>query len=266
MKHGVSILALALFLCATAVRGDNNTNCLPGCNWPVGEKITYQIYWGLIPVGTAVGWTEWVDFEGRKLLAIRLRTLSNKVIEKIYPVDDTIESLVDPATFLPVRFSKKLSEGTHRYHETTTFDRTNLVANWESKISEKKRAFKIEPDTRDIPSFMFFMRSHKFEIGKRDRFRVMADDKIYDLWITAKKKESLDISAYDNVPSLKLEPEAAFNGLFVRKGRMWVWISDDARSLAVKVEASIPVANVRAVLLKVEGPGTDPWIKGQNKK
>ena len=265
MKRGAAILASAiLILPALMALGDTDTNCLPGCNWPVGEKITYQIYWGFIPVGTAVGWTEWAELDGRKLLAIRLRTLSNKVVEKLYPVNDTIESLVDPATFLPVRFTKNMSEGTHRYNEVTVFDRTNLVANWESKISGKKRVFKIEPTTRDIPSFMFFMRSHKFEVGSRDQFRVMADEKIYDLWLNVQKKEPLDLSNYEKAPCIKIEPDAAFNGLFVRKGRMWVWISDDPRRLAAKIEASIPVANVRALLLTVEGPGTDSWIKKNN--
>lgn len=267
MKRGLSIVASSILLALPFIaKGNPDTNYLNGCHWPVGEKITYQIYWGIIPVGTATGWTEWVEQDGRKLLAIRMRTLSNKVVEKLYPVDDTIESLVDPVTFLPVRFTKNMSEGTHRYHEVTRFDHSNLVARWESKISGKKRVFTIEPDTRDIPSFMFFMRSHPFEVGKRDHFRVMADEKIYDLWLTVQKEEKLDLASYNDVPCLRIEPDAAFNGLFVRKGRMWVWVSADPRCLAAKVEASIPVANVRAVLLSVEGPGTDTWSVMKNKK
>ena len=265
MQYSASILATMLLFIMTA-RGDVDTNCLPGCSWPVGEKLTYQIYWGFIPVGTAVIWTEWAESDGRKLLAIRMRTFSNKVIEKIYPVNDTIESQVDPGPFLPVQFSKNMSEGSHRYHEVTVFDRTNLVARWESKLTGKKRVFKIEPTTRDIPTFMFAMRGQPFSPGKREHFRVMADEKIYDLWLNILKNEKVDLDAYDSVPCVKTEPEAAFNGLFVRKGKVWAWISKDPRGLATRLEASIPVANVHALLMKVEGPGTDFWIKPGGQK
>ncbi len=246
--------------------GNTDTNYLAGFTWPVGEKLSYKLYWGMIPVGSAVAWTEWADFEGQRLLAIRLRTVSNKVIEKIYPVNDVIESLIDPTTFLPVQFTKNMSEGSRRHHEITRFDRINRVANWESKITRETRIFKIDADTRDIPSFMYFMRNQRFAPGKRDRYKVMADEKIYDLWITVNKKESVDLPRYDPVECMKIEPEAAFNGLFVRKGRMWAWISNDPRCLAARVEASIPVANVRAVLISVEGPGQDFWVAPKKQK
>lgn len=266
MRATLSALAMGLLLCLSA-RGESDTNCLPGFSWPVGEKLTYQLHWGFIPVGTAIIWTEWTQAEnGRRLLAIRMRTISNKFIEKIYPVDDTIESLVDPGPFLPVQFSKNMSEGSHRYHEVTVFDRTNLVANWESKLTGKKKVFRIEPDTRDIPTFMYAMRGKAFEPGKREHFRVMADEKIYDLWLNIKKREKVDLDNYDGVPCVKLEPEAAFNGLFVRKGKIWAWISSDPRCLAARIEASIPVANVHALLQKVEGPGSDFWVAPREKK
>jgi hypothetical protein len=259
MRSMVSVLILVFGL-AMAASGSTDTNCLSGFSWPVGEKVTYRLYWGLIPVGIAVSWTEWVEVEGRRLIAIRLRTTSNKVVEKIYPVDATIESLVDPQSFLPVKFTKNMSEGTHRYHEITVFDHTNRVARWESKITGKTRTFAIEADTHDIPSFMYSMRCRKFEPGKREHFKVMADEKIYDLWLNIQKRETLNLPEYENVACLKLEPEAAFNGLFVRKGRMWAWISDDPRCLAAKMEVNIPVANIRGVLIQVEGPGNDFWV------
>ncbi len=260
MKLLVSIYFLALTWSWSAL-GESDTNYLSGFNWPIGEKITYRIYWGIIPVGISTSWTEWTEYEGQKLLAIRMRTVSNKVVEKMYPVDDTIESLVTPDTFLPIRFSKDMSEGTHKYKEETLFDRTNLVARWESKLTGKKKEYPIEAETRDIPSLMYYLRNQTFTPGKREHFRVQADEKIYDLWLNVQKKEEVDTPNHGDVDSIKVEPEAAFNGLFVRKGRLWVWISNDPRHLASRIEASIPLANVRAVIIKVEGPGSDFWLK-----
>ncbi len=260
MKRFLTFALLALIWGGSAW-SQTDTNYLAGFNWPIGEKVTYRLYWGYIPVGTATSWTEWTEYEGKQLLAIRLRTLSNKVVEKIYPVNDTIESLVDPVTFLPVRFSKDMSEGTHKYKEFTLFDRTNKVAHWESELTGKKKQYAIEPETRDIPSLMYYLRTQSFNVGTDQHFRVQADEKVYDLWLHIQKKEKIDTLNFDNVRCIKIEPEAAFNGLFVRKGKLWIWVSDDPRCLAARIEASIPVANIKAILFKVEGPGTDFWVK-----
>ncbi len=266
MHPAVKILfMLQAWIVSAAFADVIGTNSLPnylGTNkWPVGEQVTYRLYWGYIPVGTAVISTEWTEQDGRRLLAIRMRTQSNHVIEKVYPVHDTIESLVEPETFLPVQFTKNLSEGTHRRFETTVFDRTNQVANWTARLSGRRKTFPIPPDIHDIPTLMYSLRSHKFTPGTREVFKVMADEKVYDVGVSVKKKETLDLPNYPDVPCIKLEPDAAFEGIFVRQGRIWIWISDDERCLATKIEASIPVANVRAILWKVEGPGQDRWVK-----
>ncbi len=249
-------------LVTAANAADTNLTYLPGAHWPVGERLIYRIYWGVIPVGLAVAATDWIEEDGRRLLRIKFRTKSNRVLQTVYPVDDSIESVIDPATFLPVRFEKNLSEGSHRYHEVTTFDRTNNVAHWESKLSGRTKTFPIRPDTRDIPSFMYYMRSHTFQPGTREHYEVMADEKTYDLWVNVKKWEQTSLPIYGDVSCFEAEPEAAFNGLFVRdKGAMWVWATRDERCLAARVVVQIPVATARIILEEVQGPGDDAWIR-----
>jgi hypothetical protein len=264
MRKVLYYLMASLSLAAAVATGQTNTasgpSVLAGFNWPVGEIITYHLHWGYIPVGSATGRTEWTDYNGRRVLAIRIRTLSNKFVEKMYPVDDTIESLVDPETFLPLQFTKNLSEGKHRYYEVTTFDHTNLLAHWESRITGKKRVFRLTPGIRDIPSLMYYLRTRTFTPGTREVFSVMADDKIYEMQLNIEKKERVDLPRYGKVASIRTEPEASFEGLFVRRGKIWVWISDDERRLATQIVGSVPVATVRAVLERVEGPGTDFWV------
>lgn len=226
-----------------------------------GEVLSYRLYWGYIPVGTATASIDWTEYEGRRVLVISFRTRSNKFLDKIYPVDDTIESLADPQTLLPLRFTKNISEGKHRYYEETVFDRTNLVARWVSKKSGRAKMFPIQPDTRDIPTFMYAMREHRFAPGTREHYRVMADEKVYDLWIDVKEKEKIALSGFGDVPTIRTEPEAAFDGLFVRRGKISIWITDDPRCVAAQIVASVPVATVQAVLCAIEGGGDDRWTK-----
>ncbi|MCE9613144.1 MAG: DUF3108 domain-containing protein [Lentisphaerae bacterium] len=234
---------------------------LPALWFPVGEELVYDIYWGVIPVGETRITTEWIQEDGRALLAIRYRTRSNKVIAKLYPVDDVIEAVIEPRTFLPVRFIKNLKEGSHRYHELTTFDHQNLKAHWRSLRSDKTKTFAIDPDTRDLVTLMYFLRSRPVREGEQYEYRVMADEKIYDLYLEAVKVESVKLDGIGRVPSMRIEPKAKFQGLFVRKGKMTVWVSRDARNLCTQVKASVPVADVNVVLREVRGPGDDQWVK-----
>jgi hypothetical protein len=258
-------VAFYLGWAAAAVQADGtvDTNAAAaGSLWfPVGEELVYRVYWGIIPVGTTRITTEWVEEDGRRRLAIRYRTISNKVVEKIYPVDDVIESVIDPVMFRSVRYTKKLSEGRYRTEEVTTFDYDRLMAHWENKVRPKTRDFPIQPDTRDLVAFMYYMRSQPFTVGEKRQYQVMSDEKLYDLWVSPERVENVKLPCFGPVPSVRVEPEAAFEGLFVRKGRVWVWVSEDGRRVCTKLVGSVPVASIKALLWEVRGPGDDFWIR-----
>ena len=229
--------------------------------FPVGEKLTYNIRWGPWTVGYSTVWTEWIQENGRDLLAIRVRNRSTSVLNKLFPVDDFMESIVDPVTFLPLRFHKSLSEGRYRLKEVTTFDYQKKMAHWQHLLRDSHEDFAIESDTRDLLSFMYFMRSQAWDEHKGYCFRVMADEKLYDLYVNPSRFAKINLREYGKVRSLKLVPEAAFQGLFVRVGRLEVWVSDDDRCILTKGTAIVPfpIGTIRVMLGKVEGPGDDFW-------
>ncbi|MBN1269801.1 MAG: DUF3108 domain-containing protein [Kiritimatiellae bacterium] len=220
----------------------------------VGEELVYRIYWGVMPVGESVVTTRWEEHRGLKMIGIRFRTRTNKFMERLYPVDDVIETLVYPDTFLPERFTKKLSEGRYRCHEVTTFDHSGGVAHWRSELSGRAKDYPIEPDTRDIVSFMYYARTMEFQPGDEKNFRVMADEKVYDVFVKVTGKEDVRTADGKLVPSVILEPEAAFEGLFVRKGKMWLWISRQTPSVVTRLAARVPVASIKLLLAESRVP------------
>ena len=232
----------------------------PALWFPVGEQIFYKVQWGVWIVAETKVMSEYIEEDGRELLAIRVTTRTRSIMSKIYPVDDFIESVVDPVTFLPIRFTKRLSEGRYRLHEITTFDHKARMAHWQHLLKNDSKDFAIDADTRDLISYMFYMRSKKFEPGKHYDFNVMADEKLYDLLVESRDYATLTIGNYDKIRTLKLDPEAKFHGLFVRVGRLQVWISDDERSLCVRATARAPIiGTIRLLIDRVEGPGDDYW-------
>lgn len=236
----------------------------PDSPWiPVGETITYKLYWGLLPVATSTATTEWVDYDGKQRIAIRIRTRSNSVIEKLYPVDDFIESIVDPDTLLPLRFTKKLSEGRYRANETTVFDREKCMA-YLTKVKKdggiRNKEYAITEDTRDLLSFMYFMRSQPLEVGENSRLEVMADEKLYDLLLNVPRMQNVSLDKFGNISAIRVEPKAKFQGLFVRKGEMTLWVAQKTRKYLAKMSVKVPIASVNMLLYKVEGTGSEDWV------
>jgi len=233
--------------------------------FPVGEELVYSISWNGVPVAQVVATTEMDRLDGREVLAIRLRTKTHAFFNPIFKVEDFHESLIDPKTFLPIRYTKNLKEGRYRCHEVTTFDFATKKAHYEHQLKGKKKDYDIDADTRDLLSFMYFMRSTPLEEDQEPRYRMMADEKIYDLILHTYGTEKIDLPNYqEKVPSLKMFPEAMFDGLFVRKGKATLWVSRDPRRLLTFAKIKVPFGRARIKLHSVKGPGDDFWILEKN--
>ena len=228
--------------------------------FPVGETLRYTIYWGWIAVGESVATTEWVQVEGDWLLLIQFQTRSNGVLSKLYPVDDLVQSWVDPETLRPMILRMELSQGDRTRDETTRFDWERLQAEYvrvrEDREDEVK-TYEIPPGVRDIVSFMYFLRKATFEPKTSYDYKVMSDEKVYDLTINTDKEQSVKLDAYGKVPSLRMEPLAEFDGAIIRRGKMKVWLTTEGRQVISKIWVDTPFANVRLLLKSVEGPGAD---------
>jgi hypothetical protein len=255
---------LSVLLAAGRAPAQAPENDLPPTLWfPVGEVLSYNVYWGMILVGRSTLTSKWVKEDGQWRLAIQMRTQSNRFLASLYPVDGFTESIVDPETFLPVRFTEKSREGRHLTDEITRFDHARRKATWKSYLRNREKTYAIDADTRDLLSFMYNLRRSPevFQPGRTNQFRVMADRKIYDLKLLPLRNERVELPAYGKVPSTRFEPEAQFNGLFVRKGKLSVWASQDDRRIMTQATAKIPVASVRIQLSRVSGPGNDDWVR-----
>jgi hypothetical protein len=219
--------------------------------FPVGERLTYRMYWGFIPVGTAELSTEWIAFDGGRKIAIRAAAQTTSFMSHIYAVDDRIETIVDPETFLPIRYEQRLSEGRHRRHDLFVFDHAGGKAYWRSLLKQRSHIVEIDADTRDVLSLLYYMRSQPFAVDEERAFRVVVDEKLYDLIVTGLRVETRTEPDGEPVETLKVEPQAKFGEIFLRKGRVHLWFTEDARRLCVLMTGKMPIASVRAVLTGV---------------
>ena len=233
----------------------------------VGEILDYHVYWGLIHVGETRCSTQWIWQGDRWLIEIKLRTKSNSVLTKLYPVDDTIISEVDPYKLRPLTYTKIQNEGRHHSDAYTEFDWVNMKGNYRRTKNGKlsKKEYDIKEDTRDIPTFLYVMRGSEMMANQVYQYNLMADEKLWDMRVNTRKIEKVKLKGYGKVESLRVEPKAAFEGIFVRKGEMIIWVSQDERQIMTKMVADTPFANIKLILHTVSGPGDDFWVEEQKK-
>jgi hypothetical protein len=215
----------------------------------------------VIPVGRADLISKWVKEDGKLFLSLKIKAKTTAIVRKIYRVDDVVESIVDPTTFLPVRYTQKLREGRHRRDDLVTFDHANGKATWKSTKRNASKVLKIEKDTRDVLTLAYYMRKQKFDLGDSAAFKVMVDDKLYDLTFKGTDTERLKVRGYGRMNTLIVEPKAKFGEIFVRKGKVYLWFTNDHRHLCVRMSAKVPLARLKAIFREVQGPGKDFWIK-----
>ena len=85
----------------------------PSSAWPfqVGEQFTYEISWMNIKAGTAVMGVTAVTEENHPLVKLVTTAQSRPAITKFFPVDNRVESILNPETLLPEHLTFRRREG-----------------------------------------------------------------------------------------------------------------------------------------------------------
>lgn len=220
-----------------------------GIDYPVGERLTYRILWGFIPVGYAAISCEEVPGDTTPLIRIRVEAKSNRLISALYLVNDRIDSYIDPESGLPVRVEKKTSEGGYVCDDTLWFDRKNLLARWQSRSASIETNYPISSDTLDVAAFLYALRSVSFKLNEPELFNIATDGYLHGLTITAQEKKQMDIgSGNERKWCIRFSAIPERSDLFVRKIPDDIWVTDDARRIMVQMRTKIPVGHVLVVL------------------
>jgi hypothetical protein len=137
-----------------------------------------------------------------------------------------------------------------------TFDRASASALVE-RPREQDQAFPIDPCTLDVLSALFMMRTTHVGPGAEPEFPVFDNKKRFVLGVRFVKRETLDLPPPwgKKTATVMTEPRLVQGtGLFVREGRLFVWFTDDARRVPVKMTSKVPLGSVVAELEEYRPP------------
>ena len=223
--------------------------------FPVGEKLTYSLRWTGVHVGHAtLEVKDIIEFNDSRAYRVISRAQTNDFFSLIYRVDDMVQSFIDINKFYSLRLEKRQEEGNYRSFKIIEYDQVHHTARQfkykDGSVEEVK--FSIPPDVHDILSCLYYLRNQNVNVGESIFIKVSADDKNYDLEVKVHKKERIEIPGLGAHDAILVEPIAKFKGIFMSKGKMQVWVTDDSRKIPLLMKGRIPVGSIVAVLEKIE--------------
>jgi len=226
--------------------------------WMKGERLTFSLGWGIITAGKAV-----LEVKPTKDGKTEFYTLAHDEgsLKKIYPVSDTIYTRVRNKGLMTEVFRKTLNEGSYHNKSVIRFDRQGEKA-WlsdtvftDGKVRKVKRSadtvVAIQGAEHSIMSAFYLVRTLPLVVGDTSRFSAVSGKKRYELKVLVHGRESLK-TKIGTVNTIKVEPVLDGDGIFVSKGRIFIWLTDDERRIPVLMECEIALGSIKAKLLKVE--------------
>ncbi|MGA7414998.1 MAG: DUF3108 domain-containing protein [Bryobacteraceae bacterium] len=252
-----ALLVLSFLLCCTLAMPYSLADAGNPSGFPYHEKLHYRIEWRLITAGTA-------DVE---LAPISSRTWETKiklesagVVTRLYEVHDDYGVRADEK-FCAATSTLKALEGKRSRYTTLNFDPTRKKVHYEERDLVTNHVSSHELDipacTHEIAGALAALRTLTVEPGKSIQLPITDGKRFAMARIEAQEKETIVVDG-KSYPTIRYEAYIFDNVIYSRKGRLNLWLTDDAERLPVqmRIRLGFPIYNINLYLEKQEKIGS----------
>jgi len=223
-----------------------------------GERIAMRITYAHILAGRAAVSVDAVDHEGRAVLRFVAEARSQGFFAWLFRfrVDDRTVATWDPAGECSLSIEKRLREGRAIRDQRVVFDPSSGTAEVQDPRIRETR-FDVGPCALDVLSAFFVTRLRGVAEKEPLSLPVFDNGKRYRLAVRYLGRERLDLPAPlgKRVATVVIEPLLVEGtGLFVKEGRLKIWLTDDARRIPVRMRSKVAIGSVSADLESYDPP------------
>ncbi|HEY0407238.1 MAG TPA: DUF3108 domain-containing protein [Pyrinomonadaceae bacterium] len=214
-----------------------------GLPFNAGEQLNFNVSLGATPqpVGTiSLQVRARARYFNRDGIQLGMKAQTTSAAQRLYSLNDQINSYLDPNTLLPFRTELQLQEGRDRTNQVLTIDqdRGNV-------LTDKGTRIEIPVGTHDMLSVIYALRSFNLTPPKRNAVSILINNRPRTLFITSLKREMIDLGG-QKIAALQLSlttDDAQGDKLGLR-----LWVSEDNRRLPLRIAANTPLGPARADL------------------
>lgn len=216
---------------------------------PSTERLTYDIEWRLIHAGSAV-----VD---EAKTSARMKLASEGMVSSLFKVDDAYGVTYDEP-FCATSSTLDAQEGKRHRETHVTYDRSKGRADYVEKDVLKNAVLHtydtaIPNCVHDVLGALISLRGLKLSPGQSAQMPVSDGHHSASVKVEAQEREEIKTPA-GTFKTIRCETFLMNGVVYSRKGRVFIWVSEDARRLPVQIQLrmSFPVGTVTLHLLKEE--------------
>lgn len=227
----------------------NDTDSVP---FAVGEKLTYQVFWGPFVVGRATLEVTAIEpIDGHDCYHLVAKAKTSGLIDLLFPVDSTAESWLDCDGLFSRRYREDRTEGKRHHNTESHYDYASKETVVTNRLNGKQRHVLLDQPVQDVVSSLYVVRTKKLLLDSDQMFAINADTSTYNVTIHPDERKLIWVKPFGDVQALRIEPSPTLSVVSANNGRMWFWISDDARHLPLLVNSDLKFGSARLVLFSV---------------
>lgn len=229
----------------------------PPASVPESETLFYRAEWRLIHAGNVrLTWAA-----GNSLSApgwhTNLEIESAGLVSRLYRVNNHYTSVHNAELCVESTFMKT-HEGSRRRETRVTFDAERGKASLEERDLVKNtisaKEIDISPCEHDVIGALYHLRTLNLEPGQSLEIPISDGKKAVLAKVEAQERETVKTSL-GMFKTIRYEAFLFNNVLYRRRGRMFVWLTDDDRKLPVQIRVRLPFY-IGTVTLQLEKDGT----------
>lgn len=228
-----------------------------GSAYAPGEKINYEIHYGLIQGGVASLELKADTFRGKKVYHSILIGKTTGIVDAIFKVLDIYESYIEPESEMCVFSIRNIREGRYRRYNEVIFDHYTRP---DSTIltSDLTGVHIAEKGIHDILSCFYYARNNKlpdyenFKKGDMITINTWFTDELYPIRLRYQGVEEIRTKV-GRLKCLKFNPVTEVGRLFKTEDDVSFWFTADKNFLPVKIRFDIFVGGFVAEISSYEG-------------
>lgn len=215
------------------------------------DKLTYRVEWRLVPAGTVV--VEPGATEGR------IRLQSGGVLSALFKVE-TKYTVHYAGDYCATGSTFDAVEGKRHRQTIVTYDRDHRQASYVQRDVVNNAVLRsgqteIPECPHDMLGGLLLLRGGRLEPGQSTHVTLSDGRRTAQVKVEAQEREEIMTPA-GMVKAIRYEADI-FNGvIYMRKGRAFIWVTDDAERIPVeiKLRLAFPIGTVTLDLEKQEHP------------
>jgi hypothetical protein len=208
-----------------------------------GESLKFSVQYGPIHAGSAyLEVPEVSQINGRAAYRLVARAESNSFFSHFYKVRNVIESRWDSVGHFSISYTENRREGGTKSQSEIHFDSTLNEA-----LYPDGHVYSVPPNVQDALSSFYYTRMQALPLGGSVVFDYHASRRSQPLEVRVLGRERVKTPA-GTFDCIAVEPILKAGGIFKNKGRLVIWLTDDAHRMPVLMKSKVAIGSISVIL------------------